>query len=268
MKVPVRNEDRQKSYFKYYQMEMAPLPEDKLQWIANGKSDPKDALTIHHRTELFDGGYLPGEFGYWLLEDGTAMTACLTDMPGVTADMFDWWFVWHPLDRLRYAIWDSDDHFDVYLDDASPARDKSKSYRERNWGSVHHVWEDIGAGFGLLDIYFKKPSDFGYDMSRIGTEACATIVCSNARALGSDSLPDVPAVMTHFLRPTAQGSELRSRFWLGWNIAEGEPVKLLPDGLTIPESVPRELLRHNLKEFCNLAKILPAVYAEEWRSDF
>jgi len=36
MKVPVRNEDRQKSYFKYYEMEMAKVPAERLEQIAQG----------------------------------------------------------------------------------------------------------------------------------------------------------------------------------------------------------------------------------------
>lgn len=118
-------------------------------------------------------------------------------------------------------------------------------------------------GFDLIDIFFKKPSEFGYDMDKIGTEACGTIVCSNARIRGKGSIPDAPAVMTHFLRPTANGSELRSRFWMGWQIENGEPVKAIPDGVAVPEIAPKSLLQHNLKEFLNLAKILPSVYTEE-----
>ena len=153
---------------------------------------PKDVLRIQDRARLFEPGYHACEFGYWTLEDGTATTACLTDMPGVTAEMFDWWFAWHPLDRLRYAIWDPEDHFDVQLEDHSLSRDKSNTLAERNWGSVHHVWEDIGLGFDLLEIRFHKPSDLGYDMDRIGTDACSTIVCSNAKIYGRDFSPTCP----------------------------------------------------------------------------
>ena len=60
---------------------------------------------------LFDDGYLPGEFGMYALPDGGTMIANLTDMPGVTPEMFDWWFAWHGLDSFRYTIWDKDDHY-------------------------------------------------------------------------------------------------------------------------------------------------------------
>ena len=40
-------------------------------------------------------------------------------------------------------------------------------------------------------------------------------------------------------------------------------MKLVPDGAAVPEAAPRALYRHNIKEYSNLASILPSVYAEE-----
>ena len=74
-------------------------------------------------------------------------------------------------------------------------------------------------------ISFEKPSDLGYDAEG--------------------------------------GSELRSRFWFGWQIIEGKPVKCIPDGFKIPTAGPASLLNHNVKEFSNLARILPDLYSEE-----
>ena len=44
---------------------------------------------------------------------------------------------------------------------------------------------------------------------------------------------------------------------------QGEIVKLLPDGVSVPEAGPRALYGHNIKEYSNLASILPFLYAEE-----
>ncbi|MEL7655874.1 MAG: phloretin hydrolase [Bacillota bacterium] len=262
-KVPVSNADRKKSYFKYYEQEMAVGPKEKYDLITQEPYDNATALRIQNRNDLFQPGDLPGEFGWWLLEDGTAMIANRTFLPDVTGEMFDWWFAWHPIDRLRYAIWDSEDHADVRLVDPERARDLSLTMQERHWGSVHRVWEDIGFGLDLLEIRFKKPSELGYDMSRIGTDACSALVCANCSSLGHDDIPDIPIVMTHFLRPAEGGSELRSRFWFGWQIADGEPVKCILDGVKIPAAAPLALLNHNVKEFSNLVQLLPKVYAEE-----
>ena len=151
----------------------------------------------------------------------------------------------------------------MYLEDTAKARDLSKSMRERHWGSVHHIWEDIGLGNGPLVINFERPGTLGYDESLIDTEHCNALVCANVRITGNSDIPDIPVVMTHFLRPVEGGSELRSRFWFGYQIINGEPVKVLPDGAKIPEIAPVSLLNHNVKEFTNLAAILPSVYAEE-----
>lgn len=142
------------------------------------------------------------------------MIANKTFFPELTGEMFDWWFAWHPIDRLRYACWDNEDHYDVYLDDPARALDMTKSMRERHWGSVHNIWEDIGTGrVDLLRIHFEKPSDLGYDESKVDTEFCNGLVCANVQILGSGDMPDIPVVMTHFLRPAEGGSVLRSRFW-------------------------------------------------------
>lgn len=262
-KVPVNNADRKKSYFKYYEKEIYIGPVEKYALITEAPYDNATALHIQDRNDLFHPGELPCEFGWWLLEDGTAMIANKTFFPDVTGEMFDWWFAWHPIDRLRYAIWDSEDHADVQLADAGRARDLSLTMQERHWGSVHRVWEDIGLGLDLLEIRFRKPSEMGYDMSQIGTDACNALICANCSILGHDNIPDVPVVMTHFLRPVEGGSELRTRFWFGWQIIDGVPVKCIPDGVKVPAAAPVALLNHNIKEFSNLAELLPKVYAEE-----
>jgi hypothetical protein len=98
-------------------------------------------LSIHDRNDLFNPGELPGKFGWWLLDDGTALIANRTFFPNVDGEMFDWWF--------------------------------------------------------------------------------------------------------------------------GWQIIDGKPVKCIPDGFKIPSVGPICLLNHNVKEFSNLARILPDVYREE-----
>jgi phloretin hydrolase len=263
-RVQVSNADKQKSYYKYFLQPMAPGSQELYDKIKEGPLHNSTANRIHDRNELFEHGCMPGEFGYWLLEDGTAMIANRTYFPGTTAEMFDWWFAWHPIDRLRYAIWDHDEHYDVYLDDPAKALDMSLSLRERHWNSVHNIWEDIGLGqIDLLRIHFRRPGDMGYDESKIGIEFCNALVCANCWVVGSSEIPDTPVVMTHFLRPVTGGSELRSRFWFGWQIIDGQPARLMPAGAAIPEFVPVALLNHNVKEFANLAAILPKVYAEE-----
>lgn len=263
-KVPVNNNDKLKSYYKYYLEDVEYGPKEAYDRIEKGPGNNADALLIQNRNDLFKSGYLPGESGYWLLDDGTALIANITQLPDVTGEIFDWWFAWHSTDRLRYAIWNSEDHYDVQLADPVKARDLSLSLRERHWGSIHYIWEDIGMGsVDLLRLEFAEPSQFGYDISLMDTDACNALVCSNVTVYGNEKMSDMPVVMTHFLRPVAGGSELRSRFWFGWQIVNGQPVKAIPEGVKVPELGPKSLLQHNVKEFSNLSRILAKVYAEE-----
>ena len=39
------------------------------------------------------------------LPDGVGYVAVRTAMPGVSGEMVDWWFDWHPRDPLRYRVW-------------------------------------------------------------------------------------------------------------------------------------------------------------------
>jgi hypothetical protein len=69
--------------------------------------------------------------------------------------------------------------------------------------------------------------------------------------------------MCHFLRPTADGCELRTRAWTGWSINDGKPKRVVfPPPWLMPMKMIRDLLEHNIKEYTNLATILPEVYAE------
>ena len=45
------------------------------------------------------------EVGWCWRPDGSGYIANKIFYPGVTAEMIDWWFAWHPLEDLRYRIW-------------------------------------------------------------------------------------------------------------------------------------------------------------------
>jgi hypothetical protein len=264
-RIPVSDADKKKSYYKYLLRPMAPGPKESFDAITDEPHDNKLALRVHDRNRLFDPGDLPDPIGWWLLEDGTAIVANRIFFPGSTGEMFDWWFAWHPLDRLRYGIWDPEDHFDVYLQDKAKALDMSKSMRERHWGSVHYVWETIGpdSGMDMVQLNFMRPGELGYDESKIDTDACNALICSNNHTFGRADHADLPVTMVHFLRPVKGGSELRSYFWFGWQIENEKPVKRLPAGVTIPAKLPKSLLQHSTVEYANLAAMLPEIYAKE-----
>lgn len=89
---PLTPEEQAKSYTKYYYEPLAPVPAEKRKILADGPIDPAGALDIRDRNRLFEPGYLENEIGYCVMPDGSAYLANLTAMPGVTPEMFDWWF--------------------------------------------------------------------------------------------------------------------------------------------------------------------------------
>lgn len=252
--------ERALPYAKYYDLPITPIPPEKIAILEGGPMDPAQALPIQRRNELFQPGYLPVETGWCVMADGTGYVSNLTKMPGVTPEMFEWWFAWHPLEDLRYRIWDPEDHFYARQQNREKALDTSLPMRERTWGTSHLVLEDIGAGADPLVLEFRYPSELGFQQELIGTDACAALICAN----GHGPVPGqgVAAIMTHFARAVEGGMELRSRFWIGYGLVDGELRKLLPDGVQVPAEVPLGLFAHNLKEFGHLATILPHVYAE------
>jgi hypothetical protein len=71
------------------------------------------------------------------------------------------------------------------------------------------------------------------------------------------------AAMTHKWYPYKDGVMFCSRFWIGLQKDEnGKIVKGIPDGVQIPVEVAKGLYAHNIKEFTNLAAILPELYQE------
>lgn len=249
-------EDKTKSYAKYYYMELT-KPDQMLINKVNQKTiDPATALKFKDRNDLLKPGYLASEIGYCKMPDGAGYVSNLLNMPGVTAEMFDWWFAWHPVEPLRYQIWDSEDHYGVQVspEHRKQLLDTSIPIRERNWGVTHYVKEEIGLPWyaklvgklvgkdpSNIVIPFVSPSNFGFDMNQFKSPNVETAICA---ALGENS------GMCHFIRKIDKGIELRTRFWFGPQMKT--PLFFL-----------KALNLHAIKEFTHLAQILPKIYAEE-----
>lgn len=257
--VPVTEEEKKFSYYKYFEQEMAPAPQEHYDLMLRGPISPDLALPVGERNRLFEPGYFEEETGWCVMPDGTGYIANLTKMPGVTTDMFDWYFAWHGLNNLRYKIWDREDHYEAVSLNREIALNPKLSYKERLWNTRHDILEDTGSGPLRFFLDFKNPADIGFDASKIGTEACSTIVC------GIGTVPEfgLNNLMAHFVREIDGGIELRSRFWMGWKYEDGQDIKTIRDGEQYPEQATKELALHNVKEFTNLAAILPSLYAEE-----
>ena len=83
-RVPVTEEEKKRSYYKYFEQDMAqPAPEAYAKML-NGPLRPDQVLQFKDRNRLFEPGYLDAEAGWCILPDGTGYLANQTKMPGVT----------------------------------------------------------------------------------------------------------------------------------------------------------------------------------------
>ena len=254
-KVGVSKEEKSLSYYKYFERDLAKVPEEKIKLIESPSEIP--AVPFEQKN-LFLSGEDKNfcQLGYGVAEDGTGFVANETYMPNVKSEMLDWWFPWHSVGSdLRYKIWDAEDHYFARADNAEYVCDPKVPVNQKTWGVNHYIIEDIGNGPGFLKIGFKRPADYGLDEKIIGSEKCESLVCG----IGDG---DCAAAMIHKWYSYKDGVMLCSRFWIGFADVKGQILKTLPDDVKIPVEVPKGLFAHNIKEFTNLASILPEVYEE------
>ncbi|MEW6554717.1 MAG: hypothetical protein AB1384_10580 [Actinomycetota bacterium] len=254
-------EEKKRPYAKYYHKELAEIPTEDLAAVNAGPVDASKATTIQERSELMKPGYLEVETGYTVMPDGSGFAATLVKMPGVTPEMLDWWFNWHPLEGLRYAIWCPIAHTDISID--NPARHLDSSgvpLRERNYGSTHYPVEGFNVeGSQKVWIKFFSPQDFGLDMSMFSEPGISRAYCANVIL---DLLKTPFNAFFHAVREVDGGVEYRSRYWLGYTMKGGAPVRVkrpLPYKMS---DLARNNCIHSLIEYNNLASFLPQIYGE------
>ncbi len=196
--------------------------------------------------------------------DGVLVVACLTEMPGVTPEMWDWWFGWHGLASERYLLWHPRDHVsNAMAEDRSHLKDTKAKYI----GNTSFVAERIGdEEVHKLEIAFLRPGDVGISEAELALRG--TAICARGGLQGK--FVDV-SYLIHFVRRTSGGSEMLSRFWLGHvkskhpccrlvYLEENEHSRSCALKVT-PDAFGLRLLRHCSEEMNHLASFLPELYA-------
>jgi hypothetical protein len=202
---------------------------------------------------LSSPGYLPHETGWATLPNGAGFVAARTPMPRVRPEMWDWWFSWHSSESARYKLWAPSEHFVAAWKDGDGERPGHKSYI----GRTSLIKENIGSVFLQGAIRFVDPSSIGFLPGAFD----GTVICGRA---GEVDAPVEHTWLIHQLRATADGCEMRSRFYLGQDpqfTHTGEPLPPPPPGAPRQGPVPAELMRHCLTEMHHLAGFLPELYA-------
>ena len=196
--------------------------------------------------------------------NGMLVVCCLTDMPGNTPQMWDWWFGWHSASSERYKLWHPEDHV---WSGVSEDRRTRPNLRDRYIGVDSYVDERIASPEVLkLTISFRHPVTFGLDEAKL--DKLGTAICARVGLRGS---PLNTGRLIHLIRRTATGAEMLSRFWLGDIEAQ---IPLIGGALTpllntrnrrlklLPDQAGLNLLRHCAKEMNHLSSILPELHAK------
>ncbi|RZV44706.1 MAG: hypothetical protein EX269_11295 [Acidimicrobiales bacterium] len=195
------------------------------------------------------------------LPNGQLVIACLTEMPGVTAAMWDWWFSWHSYTSERYCLWHPKDHVASSIDED---RRHVSSIHDRWVGNTSYVDEYIGGDLQKLAIRFVEASSVGFDQARV--DKIGVAICART-ALRKERL--VAGWLIHLVEDTDIGSRMHSRFLLGDTESEMPVVGPLITRISNTERVRRlrltdqvglALLLHCSQEMSHLATILAELH--------
>jgi len=264
-------EEKARPYSKYYYL---PLAEPNAELKAAREMppiDPSEAQMPQNINDFLNPGYFEVETGYCILPNGAGYVAVNHKMPGVTADMVNWWVAWHSLEDLRYKIWYPPGHKKVSVNQRAKKRilDPSTPAPLKFQGITHQVVEGISSTqVSHIWINFLTPEDMGFDMKRFHSPNVETVFGGFGVNAGPSDDPPPSFVrggsfMMHFIRAIPGGIEYRTRFWIGYRMVNRVPVCILPPGVVLPVNMPRGLFQHNIDEFSNLRSFLPQIYEEE-----
>jgi hypothetical protein len=258
-----RRADEKKPWAKYFATATLPVQPHVPGALLAGMSPAEYGYGIAEAAQvLSQPGYQKMETGWTKLDTEVVVVHCLTDMPGVTGQMWDWWFGWHSADSSRYKLWYPDAHQFSGVGEAR-SFDRALSDKQRYINNVSYVDEYVGGVLTPLTIRFFDPSRLGFsDPSDGGTVITARV--------GLSILPTEIGWIVHQVRPTERGAEMRSRFYLN----DLQHLDLNPESIAIgPSGLPQlaaidfqklaiGLLFHCASEMNHLASFLPALFAE------
>lgn len=252
-------EEKSLPYSKYYYKDMAKIPEQDLKLASSGAIDKSKALPFSSVQQVIEDGYCEVETGYCSMGDGTGFAATKVFMKDVKLEMLDWWFNWHPLHDLRYAIWCPVGHNGISAKEPSAHLDSSGvDLKVRNYGKTHYPDEGFNLeGHEVVSIHFKDPKDMGIDIKNT-----RVYVANVTKKIGFYEL--LITTFVHVAREVEGGVEYRSRYYPRVYINKKNQFKKCK--IKFPQSLitnwAKNNCMHSLVEYNNLGDILPHVYSE------
>jgi hypothetical protein len=208
---------------------------------------------FEQKNDILNDPELQKETGYARFANGDYLVSMYCLMPGVTREMIDWWFWWHPQNTERYQIWFPGEHFEI----GYAAKDKdyfTSPVQPAFADNTQYPTELIGSTKMQLQIDFITPEEFGFDAGMLKEYQVATVVCGHVGALHNLIQH---TEMAHIFFQKEDGLYLVSRFWIGKRLKNP-----LIRQMMLKDGTAEGVARHCCVEYRNLAAKLPDLYKE------
>ncbi len=194
------------------------------------------------------------EVGFKRLDDGSYLVSMTCPMPGITVEMIEWWFWWHPQADQRYRVWFPGQHYGISFSRKDRDYFAQSSYPgfQKN---TQYPTERIGKFKMPLRIDFVSPEEFGFSQDIMRENNIPLIVCGHVGALKGMIWH---TEMAHIFRESSQGLLLVSRFWIGQSLKNPLLRKLI-----LNDETARDMAEHCCIEYRNLCEILSELYPKK-----
>ena len=238
-------------YETYRNMPNAAVPPEIAEALQNGGSI--HLTPFEDRNLVLADPALQTEAGYGRMDNGDYMVSMFCPMPGVTREMIEWWFWWHPQADERYQLWFPGEHFKIKTDAKDRDYFLSKDMPAFRDNTQYPV-ERVGEIRMPLRIDFVTPQEFGFSQELLREKRVACVVCGHVGAFRGLIYH---TEMAHIYFEREDGLYMASRFWIG---------KLLKNSVlrkaVLTEKTARGMAEHCCVEYRNLAAKLPKLYRE------
>ncbi len=207
------------------------------------------------------------ENGWAKRATGETFVAVQTRMPGVRGAMFEWWMGWHTEESQRYKLWHPRAHLAV--ETVAQSKETHLLDERTKYLTTHLVTEYIGDVPQKIQITFTSADRWFPEGTDLGAGGTTALVCGEVRLREA---PVTIGYLIHQIREGGpQGTEMRSRFWLGqlrfgtrprdhWS---GRILSRLGLASRLhPGDIGRDMLVHCGMEMSHLATFLPALWAD------
>lgn len=200
-------DDQAKPYAKFFQAKTLPIQEQAREALIAGPVPSEWGLRLPEAAAAMSRpGYMACETGYTTNADGLVVVSVLTHMPGVTGEMWDWWFGWHGTETARYKLWHPSAHLYTAMGE-NRSTIAGLTDRQRYVNNVSYVDEYLGPDVSPLTVRFFDQERMGFGPSRPGE----TVIVARG---GLSNMPISFAWLIHQVRATPDGAEMRSRFFV------------------------------------------------------